>query len=114
MDWTRSWTFDPETRMLTSTREAAGYEYEIDLDRCATAAAMLDWIFQIQAKTWRGQPEVTLDLVHAFAELLHPQATLCSMGQERGPINVARTLREMAELNQRIDQMVKEHGVRIP
>jgi hypothetical protein len=41
-----------------------GYDYEIDLDRCQTAGACLDWIHQISGKTWG--PAILRD----FCELL--------------------------------------------
>ncbi|HEX4473999.1 MAG TPA: hypothetical protein VH142_02910 [Polyangiaceae bacterium] len=66
--------------------------YEVDLERCETAAACLDWIMQIAAKTW-ATPDVIAGLVDAFDALLDPQTTLCSFGQERGPIDPARVIR---------------------
>jgi hypothetical protein len=58
--------------------------YEIDLERCLTSAATLDWIFQIAGKRWAEQdPAVITGLVYAFDDVLHPQATLCSGGQSK-------------------------------
>ena len=59
---------------------------EIDLEKIKTSASMLDWIFQLHAKTWTPD-ESMADLLMFFYVLFHPQSTLCSMGNERGPIN---------------------------
>jgi hypothetical protein len=61
--------------------------YYIDLEDCTTSAATLDVIFQIASKTW-ATPDVIGGLIQALDDILHPQATLCSFGGERGPINV--------------------------
>lgn len=68
--------------------------YEIDLEKCTTSASCLDWIMQINGKSW-ADAAVVAGLVEALDELLHPQATLCSSGVERGPINVARRIPEL-------------------
>jgi hypothetical protein len=81
------WSYDPADLTLT---HAGGYD--IDLERCSTSAEMLDWIFQIASKTWCS-PITLAGLVRAFDELLHPQGYLCSSGVERGPIDVAATIR---------------------
>ncbi len=41
-----------------------GYIYQVDLDWCTTSKGVLDWIHQIQEKTW--SPEIMSD----FLELL--------------------------------------------
>jgi hypothetical protein len=51
--------------------------YEIDLERIATSASMLDWIFQIRCKAW-ATSVVQRDLNNALHDLFHPQANLCS------------------------------------
>lgn len=64
--------FKPEGRWL----------YEIDLeDRCHTASQMLDWIFQLHAKTFISDKDMR-DLLRAFHELCgrNPQAILCRSG----------------------------------
>ena len=57
----------------------ADNDYEIDLERIHTSAQCLDWICQIGWKVW-ATPEITGHLVHAFNDLIHPQETLCSLG----------------------------------
>jgi hypothetical protein len=50
--------------MIKTGRE--GYEYDIDLDRCKTAAQCLDWIHQVcLGKNW-----ATSELVKDFVEIL--------------------------------------------
>jgi hypothetical protein len=71
-----SWEFDRRTLVL---RHVGGYGYEVDLERCNTPAEVLDWIAQIEGKTW-GTPVVVGELVAAICDLLNPQATLCSWG----------------------------------
>jgi len=65
--------------------------YWIDLDCCRSSASVLDWIMQINKKTW-ATDRVLADLVRAFHHLLRPQANLCSGGFERGPIDVCHVL----------------------
>lgn len=62
------------------------HRYEIDLERCATSAQILDWIFQISSKDWGTEDVATL--IQAFDDLLAPQRFICSVGRERGPIDV--------------------------
>ena len=50
--------------------------YEIDLERCTTSAALLDWIFQINGKGWG--PKAMADLIDAFDDIFYPQKNLCS------------------------------------
>ena len=50
--------------------------YWIDLDRCATAAQVLDWLAQMVDKPW-GTPEALGWLVRALDGVLHLQATRC-------------------------------------
>jgi hypothetical protein len=71
------------------------YHYAIDLERCTTSAALLDWIFQIEGKDWG--PKVLCDLIRAFDDIFDPQRNLCSgclcggMGKQ---INATAYLRE--------------------
>lgn len=69
--------------------------YGVPLDRCRTSAEVADWIFQISSKTW-ATDAVLAGLVRALRTLLDPQATLCSFGEERGPIDVEVTLDHVA------------------
>jgi len=73
-----SWTFNSKNLTLLHENPT----YEIDLERCTSSAQVLDWIFQINAKTWADDFCVA-DLVHAFRVTLDPQRTLCSFGREK-------------------------------
>lgn len=72
--------------------------YYIDLERCRTSAAVLDWICQVAGKQWATN-DVLADLVRALDDLLQPQATMCSGGmgmapnRELGPIDVRKVLK---------------------
>jgi hypothetical protein len=74
-DW-GPWRLDPQWYVLVR----ADPWYEIDLEKCTTSAHVLDWIMQINGKTW-GDHATLAGLVRAFDDLLHPQSTLCSFGQ---------------------------------
>jgi hypothetical protein len=52
---------------------------EIDLDRIRDSAGLLDWIFQIEGKTW-ATARVTKDLLRAFDSIFSPQQNLCTGG----------------------------------
>jgi hypothetical protein len=54
-------------------------KYEIDLESISRSSGMLDWIFQINGKTW-STARVTKDLLNAFDDVFHPQRNLCSGG----------------------------------
>jgi hypothetical protein len=47
-----------------------GYEYEVDLDRCTSSAAALDWIHQVgpSSKTW-GR-EIIADFLMVLFEVI--------------------------------------------
>ncbi len=85
------WRFNPETLVLELFNADGHSVYEVDLERCQTSAEMLDWIMQVQKKTW-ATDETTAALVRALHVLLRPQANLCSDGTERGPIDVAQVI----------------------
>jgi hypothetical protein len=68
--------------------------YWIDLERCVTPAQLLDWVFQVQGKTWMT-PELLRVTVEALDCALYPQATLCSCGI---PKNIRKSdLRRLVE-----------------
>ena len=79
------WHLDADRRVLWT--EGGGYCYEIDLDTCTSSAEVLDWICQINGKQWGGSDAehaaIVAGLVRAFADVLHPQANLCSSGRSR-------------------------------
>ena len=49
--WGR-WTLNTTNACLETTIAPSGATYEVPLDELNTAAATLDWIFQVQEKTW--------------------------------------------------------------
>jgi hypothetical protein len=53
--------------------------YEVDLERCGSAAAVLDWIMQVSGKAW-ATAEIRSGLVEALDDLLDPQTRLCAWG----------------------------------
>lgn len=53
--------------------------YEVSLPSCGHSAAILDWIFQVQSKTW-GDAETLKGLLDALDAILMPQANYCSGG----------------------------------
>lgn len=95
MDTFGPWNFKQSTRELTIDKEEAGEgqeRYAIDLDRCTTSAEVLDWIIQVAGKSWATDC-VLASLIRALQYYLHPQQTLCSGGNEQGPIDVKEILR---------------------
>jgi hypothetical protein len=73
--------------------DPAGRElYWIGLGRCRTSAAVLDWIAQVSHKTW-ASPTCVAGLVRILDDVLHLQASLCSCGRERGPIDAVAFVR---------------------
>jgi len=85
------WTYDERT-LVVRYQEGTSHEYEVDLEKCLTSAEMLDWIFQFGNKG-RATRESVGDLVEILNRLLHPQQTLCSRGEERGPLPTGNALR---------------------
>ena len=84
------WVYDPETLVVRYGED----EYEVDLEQCTTSAQMSDWIFQFASKSWATSKAVG-DLVKILHRLLHPQANLCSGGEEQGPLPKADALRKL-------------------
>lgn len=67
------WSID--AKHLTLVHE----HYEVSFRDCTSSAAILDWIFQIQGKTWADK--VTMfNLLKAFDDVLHPQENYCGGG----------------------------------
>ena len=83
------WRFNPKNLTLYTAKS----DYEIDLEEIKNSASMLDWIFQIEGKTW-GTDEVIAELLLFFSELFNPQGKLCSFGREQGPINPKKVISE--------------------
>lgn len=86
------WRLDRKRLCLVLHDARCPWRYEVDLERCKTSAQMLDWIMQVAMKAWTTN-EIIAGLVLALRSYLRPQATLCSFGAERGPINVREMLR---------------------
>ena len=85
------WIFDRE-RLVLELRDLEGHWlYEVDLERCRTSAEILDWIMQVAKKRWVTDT-VIAGLVRELDRLLDPQATVCSFGLNRGPLDVAALL----------------------
>jgi len=76
-----NWKFDADTLTLNYAPKGH-WQYEIDLERCATSAQLLDWVFQIQGKGIFS-PKDLADMLEALNDLLRPQANLCSCGQNK-------------------------------
>jgi hypothetical protein len=77
------WRYDAARRVLVH-QHPHSYGYEVDVERCNTPAAVLDWIAQVAGKTWAlEQPECIGELVIALDTLFHLQAILCPFGQAR-------------------------------
>ena len=80
--WGR-WKYNPSYHTLDIVKNVGGkaWLYQVILDRCDTGAKLLDWIYQVQGKTWIGQDDVA-DLVYAVGDILFSvQSKLCSFGQ---------------------------------
>ena len=56
--------------------------YQISLDECLTSAQVLDWVFQMRAKTWVTSEEMA-NLLDAFDDVFEPQSRLCSVGRNK-------------------------------
>lgn len=67
-------------------------KYNVHLDDCKTSAAVLDWIFQIHMKEW-ADSDTIVGLLDALRDTIDPQATLCSSGIEKGPIDPKKIIR---------------------
>ena len=68
--------------------------YEIDLETIRDSAEMLDWIFQLEHKTWATERDLA-DLLSALDDIFNPQANLCSVGK-------SKTIEPMKFLRKRI------------
>jgi hypothetical protein len=56
-------------------------EYPIPLDRCNDSAQILDWIYQIYAKSWAKAQDM-YDLLSAFNDIVRVQEQICSFGND--------------------------------
>jgi hypothetical protein len=75
------WVYHPKDLMLcTMDMPEDKPHYEVDLERCTSVAQILDWIAQVNAKTW-STPEIVGKLVIELNWLLYLQKNFCSFGQ---------------------------------
>ncbi len=81
------WSFDAASACLDHDDPS----YEVRVFEMKHSANVLDVIMQVAAKTWATDATVA-DLVRALQATLHPQANLCSMGVDRGPIDVTAVI----------------------
>jgi len=85
------WNFN-ESNLTLNFNEWPGYQ--INLERCATSAQVLDWIAQIAQKTW-ATPEIVGALVKALDRCLDLQGNLCGCGVDHR-LDVREWLRSLA------------------
>jgi hypothetical protein len=72
-----SWRLNADVFTLELFDDAGHWRYEVDLERCESNSAVLDWIIQVAGKAW-ANAACLAGLVHALDDVLDPQATLCS------------------------------------
>lgn len=87
------WQLDPEVPALFIPRDldnpVDGDDlYWWPLDKCCDSPQVLDFLFQVNAKTW-ATVEIRAGLLNALDDVLDPQANLCSFGMPGG-LNVAQ------------------------
>lgn len=89
------WRLDPDNLVLICEDEQHPAGYEVDLELCTTSAQVLDWIMQVEMKTW-ADDQVVAGLIRALNDVLRPQSTLCSSGTSK-----TLTTSQIAELARR-------------
>ena len=74
------WIYHPSDLALATMDMPEGKpDYYIELERCTSAAQILDWIAQVASKRW-ATPEIIGKLVIELNWLLHLQSNFCSCG----------------------------------
>lgn len=69
LTWGR-WTLNPSNACLeTDITVSGGPIYQVSVDDMKDSASILDWIYQIEEKTWASSQDVG-DLVRAIVEIL--------------------------------------------
>jgi hypothetical protein len=77
-----NWELDTNLLVLIYRGRQGHNEYEIDLEKIDGSAEMLDWIFQLNSKSWVSRKDMG-DLVQAFDDIFTPQSTLCGQGIDK-------------------------------
>lgn len=77
-----NWELDTANMLLIYVEERRRHGYEIDLKDMTDSAHMLDWIFQLNMKTWVSRKDMG-DLIQALDDLFRPQSTLCGQGKDK-------------------------------
>jgi hypothetical protein len=94
MSTTNPWKIDPKTvTLFLEDKNESPRDYYIPLEQLKTSAKVLDWIMQITSKVDISD-RVIAWLVRDLNRILRPQATLCSGGKEKGPIDVKKLLKD--------------------
>ncbi len=88
-----NWTFDRQRLVIT---HAFMESYEVDVEQMSTSAEMLDWIFQLQGKTWVTEKDMGA-LIFMLRHIVHPQEHLCSGGVEKGPAAILENADHMLD-----------------
>lgn len=87
------WRLDRENLQLVFIDQGE-WIYDVDLERCTDSEGMLDWIMQVNGKSWaEDDRSVVAGLVDALDDVLHPQANMCS-----GGVGKAITKEKLVEL----------------
>ncbi|UCC40405.1 MAG: hypothetical protein JSV96_02850 [Candidatus Aminicenantes bacterium] len=76
-----NWRFDSEENSLIVSKSLCPGEeekdlYKVDLERCNSSAAILDWIVQISQKLWITREDIGY-LVEALDEIFSLQSNFC-------------------------------------
>jgi hypothetical protein len=74
-----NWKLD--TNSLELVFQFENIEYPIPLDRCNNSSQILDWIYQIHAKSWSKAKDM-YDLLSAFNDIVQVQEQICSFGND--------------------------------
>ena len=78
------WQLDKKNMVLTLRIPPF---YEVDLEWMKTSAEILDWVAQVNAKSW-ATVEIIGQLFKAIDHILQFQANYCSGGKERAPLKL--------------------------
>jgi hypothetical protein len=106
-DW-GPWKLDPDRRVLDLYDQGGRRRYEVDLDRCDSASAVLDWIVQIAGKGWDlDRHAVVYGLIAALDDILNLQAHYCSFGMQ-GTQDIPRV-----HISEWVERATKLRGVQI-